>query len=97
MLVELTIPARQTAELPRLHGVTKEVVLDVTGPSSTIKDPMGNTRAGASATTQINRKDFGLTWNKALEAGGVLVGDQIAITIDVEAVKKAGAPPAGGL
>ena len=80
-----------------LHGVTKEVVLDVTGPSSTIKDPMGNMRAGAEATTKISRKDFGLTWNKALETGGVMVGDEIAITIDVEAVKKAGAPAAGGL
>lgn len=49
---------------------------------------MGNTRAGASATTTIKRSDFGLTWNKALEAGGVMVGDEIAISIDVEAIKK---------
>ncbi|HEY2664714.1 MAG TPA: YceI family protein [Candidatus Binataceae bacterium] len=73
-----------------LHGVTKEVVLDVEGPTTEIKDPMGNTRAGASATTKISRKDFGLTWNKALETGGVMVGDEVEITIDVEAVQKKG-------
>lgn len=71
-----------------LHGVTKEVVLDVEGPTAEIKDPMGNTRVGASATTKINRKDFGLTWNKVLETGGVMVGDEVEITIDVEAVQK---------
>jgi polyisoprenoid-binding protein YceI len=74
-----------------LHGVTKEVVLDVDGPGTPIKDPMGNLRAGASATTTISRKDFGLTWNKALESGGVIVGDEVKISIDVEAVKKPGA------
>jgi polyisoprenoid-binding protein YceI len=49
---------------------------------------MGNMRAGASATTQIKRSDFGLTWNKVLESGGVMVGDEVAISIDLEAVKK---------
>jgi polyisoprenoid-binding protein YceI len=71
-----------------LHGVTKPVVLDVEGSGAPISDPMGNTRAGASATTTIKRSDFGLTWNKALEAGGVMVGDEVAISIDVEAIKK---------
>ena len=71
-----------------LHGVTKAVVLDVEGTGAPIKDPFGNTRAGASATTKINRKDFGLTYNKALETGGVMVGDEVSITIDVEAIKK---------
>jgi polyisoprenoid-binding protein YceI len=71
-----------------LHGVTKPVVLDVEGTGAPINDPMGNTRAGASATTKIKRSDFGLTWNKALEAGGVMVGDEVAISIDVEAIKK---------
>ena len=71
-----------------LHGVTKPVVLDVEGAGAPIHDPMGNTRAGASATTTIKRRDFGLTWNKALEAGGVMVGDEVAISIDVEAIKK---------
>lgn len=71
-----------------LHGVTKEVTLDVQGPTAPIKDPWGNTRAGASATTKISRKDFGLTWNKLLEAGGAVVGDEVTVSIDVEAVKK---------
>ncbi len=77
-----------------IHGVTKEVALEVEGPSEQIKDPHGNFHVGAHATTTINRKDFGLKWNKVLETGGVLVGEQVAITIDVEAVKKA-APAAG--
>jgi polyisoprenoid-binding protein YceI len=72
-----------------LHGVTKEVVLDVDGPSAEVKDPWGNQRVGASATTKINRKDWGLTWNKALEAGGVLVGEEVTITLDIEAVRAA--------
>jgi polyisoprenoid-binding protein YceI len=70
-----------------LHGVTKPVVLDVESSGAPV-NVMGNTRAGASATTQIKRSDFGLSWNKALEAGGVMVGDEVAITIDLEAVKK---------
>lgn len=72
-----------------IHGVTKEVVLQVEGPSPEVRDPWGNFRRGATATTKINRKDFGLTWNAALEAGGVVVGDEVAITIDVEAVRPA--------
>jgi len=79
--------AKVTGDLT-LHGVTKEVVLDVEGPSGVIKDPMGNTRAGAHATTKINRKDFGIVWNKAMDGGGIMVGDEIDVTIDVEAVKK---------
>ena len=71
-----------------LHGVTREVSIDVEGPSPEIKDPRGNIRAGAQATTRINRKDFGLTWNQVLEAGGVAVGDEVTITIDVEATKE---------
>jgi polyisoprenoid-binding protein YceI len=71
-----------------LHGVTKPVVLDVEGTGTPITDPMGNTRAGASATTKIDRKDFGLVWNQPLETGGVMVGDDVAISIDVEAIKK---------
>ena len=70
-----------------LHGVTKEVVLDVEGPSKESKDPWGNIRKGAAATTKINRKDFGLIWNKSLETGGVLVGDQIIINLEVEMIK----------
>ncbi len=69
-----------------IHGVTHEVTLDVEGPTPPTKDPWGNTRVGASATAKINRKDFGLKWNQALETGGVLVGDEVKITIDVELV-----------
>ncbi len=72
-----------------VHGVTKEVTLDVEDLTPAVKDPGGTLRVGAHATTRINRKDFGLLWNKVLEAGGVLVGDEVSITIDVELVKKA--------
>jgi polyisoprenoid-binding protein YceI len=71
-----------------LHGVTKPVVLEVEGTGAPINDPMGNTRAGASATTKIKRSDYGLIWNQAIEGGGVMVGDEVAISIDVEAIKK---------
>jgi polyisoprenoid-binding protein YceI len=65
-----------------IHGVTKEAVLDVDGPSAAIKDPWGNQRMGASATTKVNRNDFGV-------AGGAgAVGDDITITLDVEMTKK---------
>lgn len=70
-----------------IHGVTNTVTLDVEGPSEELKDPWGNTKIGASATTKIGRKDFGLTWNAALEAGGLLVGDEVSISIDVQFVK----------
>ena len=71
-----------------LHGVTREVVLDVEGPTVESKDPWGHIRRGATATTRINRKDFGLTWNKALETGGVTVGDEVTITLEIEMIKK---------
>lgn len=71
-----------------IHGVTLPVTLKVDGPSEEQKDPWGNLRIGASATTKIKRKDFGLTWNAALEAGGVLVGDDVTITLDVQFVKQ---------
>ena len=71
-----------------IHGVTKQVTLEVEGPSDEVKDPWGNLKIGASATTKIKRKDFGLTWNAALEAGGVLVGDDISISLDVQFVKQ---------
>lgn len=70
-----------------LHGVTRPVVLDVEGFAPEIKDPMGAIRRGASASATINRKDFGVTWNKVLEAGGVAVGDEVKINIEVEMVK----------
>ena len=70
-----------------IHGVTRKVTFAVEGPTPPGKDPWGNTRIGFSATTKINRKDFGLTWNTALETGGILVGDEVTITMDVQAIK----------
>jgi polyisoprenoid-binding protein YceI len=74
-----------------LHGVTKEVVLDLSDVTPPIKDPMGKLRAGAAARTTINRQDFGISFNKALDGGGVMVGNEITITIDVEVTRKGGA------
>lgn len=70
-----------------IHGVTRKVVFAVEGPTAPGKDPWGNIRIGWTATTKIKRGDFGLTWNAALETGGILVGDEVTITFDVEAVK----------
>jgi polyisoprenoid-binding protein YceI len=69
-----------------IHGVTREVALDVTSEGRA-RDPWGGERAGFSATTKIKRSDFGLTWNQALETGGVVVGDDVKISLDVEIVK----------
>jgi polyisoprenoid-binding protein YceI len=74
-----------------IHGVTREVVLDVEGPTPEVK--AGNSfKTGASASVKINRKDYGLTWNRALEAGGVTVGDEVSITLDIELNRKEAAP-----
>ena len=70
-----------------IHGVTRKVVFTVEGPTAPAKDPWGNTRLGLSATAKVNRKDFGLTWNATLETGGILVGDEVTITLDVQFVK----------
>ena len=70
-----------------IRGVTRKVTFAVEGPTPQAKDPWGNTRMAISATTKINRKDYGLTWNAALETGGILVGDDVTITLDVEFVK----------
>jgi polyisoprenoid-binding protein YceI len=79
-----------------MHGGTREAVLDVDGPTAEMKDPWGSQRFGASATAKLNRKDWGLVWNQALETGGVMVGDEVTITIDIEATKSAAAPAAPG-
>ena len=71
-----------------IHGVTREVVLDVEGPTPEVKDPWGNIKMGATATTKVSRKDFGLVWNVALETGGVLVGDEVAIQLEVEMTRQ---------
>ena len=70
-----------------IHGVTREVTLDVEGPAPEAKDPWGNVKTGASATTKISRKDFGMEFNMVLETGGVMVGDEIAITLEVELLR----------
>ena len=70
-----------------IHGVTRNVTFEVEGPTAPGKDPWGNTRIGLAATTKINRKDYGLTWNAALETGGILVGEDVTITLDVQFLK----------
>lgn len=82
---------RVTGDLT-LHGVTREVVLEAEY-AGTGKDPWGNQRAGFSAKAALDRREFGLVWNAALETGGVLVGEKVEITIELEAVKKAAAVP----
>lgn len=72
-----------------IRGVTREVTLDVEGPTPEVKDPGGNVRIGASATTRVNRQDFGVSWNRVLDAGGVVVGDEVAITLDLSLIRKA--------
>jgi len=70
-----------------IRGVTRKVLFSVEGPTPAAKDPWGNTRVAVSASTKINRKDFGLTWNAALETGGILVGEEVTITLDIQFVK----------
>ena len=70
-----------------LHGVTQTVTFAVSDVSEPAMDPWGNLRIGLSASAKINRKDFGLTWNSPLETGGVLVGDEVAIMLDVQFIK----------
>ena len=70
-----------------IRGVTRRVTFDLDGPTPPTKDPWGNTRIAISGSTKINRKDFGLTWNAALETGGILVGDEVTINLDVQFVK----------
>jgi polyisoprenoid-binding protein YceI len=69
-----------------IRGVTKQVVLDVTAPKPAIKDPWGLQRTAVSGSTKINRQDFGVAWNKTLDNGGVVVSDNVDITLDVEMV-----------
>lgn len=69
-----------------IRGVTKQVVLNVEGPKAPIKDPWGLQRSAVSATAKINRQDFGVSWNKTLDSGGVVVSDEVRITLDVEMI-----------
>ncbi len=74
-----------TGELT-IRDVTKEVTVDVEGPTPEIKDPGGKMRRGATGTTKINRKDFGITWNRTLDTGGLVVGDEVNISLEVELI-----------
>jgi polyisoprenoid-binding protein YceI len=69
-----------------IRGVTKPITLQVE-PGGRVRDPWGNERAGFSATTKLNRRDFGLHWNQALETGGALVGDEVKVTVDLELIR----------
>jgi len=70
-----------------IRDVTKEVTVDIEGPTPEIKDPGGKMRRGATGTTKVNRKDFGITWNKTLDNGGLVVGDEVNISVEVELIK----------
>ena len=70
-----------------IRGATKEVGLDVDGPTAPVKDPWGNQRAAVDATTKVDRQDFGVKWNATMDNGGVVVGHEVTVTIDVEMVK----------
>jgi polyisoprenoid-binding protein YceI len=71
-----------------IKGTTKEVAFDVEGPSPQITDGRGGHRTGATAIAKIKRSDYGITWNRAIEAGGVTVGDEVTITIDLELIRR---------
>jgi polyisoprenoid-binding protein YceI len=71
-----------------IHGVTREITVDLEGPTSEVKDPWGGFRRGATGTARIDRRDFGITWNTALDSGGMLVGNEVTIYVEVEWVKK---------
>ena len=69
-----------------IHGITKEVVMELDLSGNVVKDPWGNIRTGLSLNGTINRKDFGLMWNKAIEAGGMMVGDDVKINVEIEGI-----------
>jgi polyisoprenoid-binding protein YceI len=71
-----------------LHGVTREIAIDLQGPTPEVKDPWQSFRRGFTGATKINRKDFGMTWNKALDSGGMIVGDEVEISVEIEIVRK---------
>jgi polyisoprenoid-binding protein YceI len=69
-----------------IHGITKEVKMDLDLSGNVVKDPWGNVRTGLSLNGTINRKDFGLMWNQAIEAGGVMVGEEVKISVEIEGI-----------
>ena len=72
-----------------IRGVTKEIAFEVEGPTAPVKDPWGNIRAGITASTKINRKDFGVAFNALTETGGLVVGDEVKITVEAELIQQA--------
>ncbi len=84
---------RVTGDLT-MHGVTKPVVLEVEGPTPEVKGPWGNAKIGASATTKLNRVEYGVKWNAPVPTGGVVVGEEVTVTLDLELTRKS-APIAG--
>ncbi len=85
-VLESTDGSAKMEGLINIHGVEKPIILDVE-IHGVAQDPWGNTRSGFTVTTKINRKDFGLTWNKALETGQLLVGEDVSITIELEGIQ----------
>jgi len=81
------VGAHKVAGELTLHDVTRPITFDVDGPTEPGKDPWGNTRIGLSATAKINRKDFGLSWNAALETGGVLVSEDVTLTLEIQFIQ----------
>lgn len=77
-----------------IHGMTKPVVLTAEAPTPTVKDPWGNVKRGFSATAKLSRKDFGLIWNKTLDGGGLVLSDEVTISIEIEANQAKPATPA---
>jgi polyisoprenoid-binding protein YceI len=71
-----------------MRGITREVSLEVEPLSDEVRDPWGNTKRGATATTKINRKDWNVSWNAALDGGGLVVGDEVSITLEIELARK---------
>jgi polyisoprenoid-binding protein YceI len=72
-----------------IRGVTRPVTFDVEGPTASVKDPWGNVRAGITASAKINRKDFGVAFNAMTETGGIVVGDEVKISIEAELIQQA--------
>ncbi len=71
-----------------IRDITRSVILEVEGPSQEIVDPWGNTRIAAEAVTMVNRQDFGLTWNKTLDGGGIVISDEVRIALEIELIKQ---------
>lgn len=76
-----------------LHGVTKEITLDIEGPAPAVADGRGGEKSGVTATGKINRSDFGITWNRVIEAGGVTVSDEVILEIEAELARGGEGPP----